>query len=474
MLSWDVKSKDAAMLQRRFPIASAIVAFAAVLVVQTRPVLAQSLRKGPTSDPSLFETLLTPLTDWLERANRDYQDTVVKELSTLTPKGAAQAKATQSAGLPSSTRSPSVQPDERAESKARDDAILARQREARSAEQARAERARQASEAKKVADLADAATRDRQRIAEKARHAQDDRGRAAPDLATNPPVKSDGKGELKSAAMPSDANALKTGGANDAKPKSSPPNATVTDDGRKQVSADKVREDALQLAASARAEAAAKLAVAKLAAKQADAAQAADTTAANQRAADRAKPQVAQSKLPEPPVTPPTIATNPKGADTVNPRPSDTVKSVSTPTRSDTADQKLVSRSADVERRGFDGLLEKVSKDKRTRLASAGEASNARSTVAKPTGLKHVSKGNTCSKAGLGIDPPAIYVVKKGDTLWAISRRHYEKGAKFEKIVRANSAKITQPDRIYPCQKFYLPSRHAFYWGEVVDDLEAS
>ena len=69
---------------------------------------------------------------------------------------------------------------------------------------------------------------------------------------------------------------------------------------------------------------------------------------------------------------------------------------------------------------------------------------------------------------------PAIYVVKSGDTLWDISKRYYDKGHKFEKIVRANEAKISSPDLIFPCQKFYLPARSALYWAiPLADDTDA-
>lgn len=67
-----------------------------------------------------------------------------------------------------------------------------------------------------------------------------------------------------------------------------------------------------------------------------------------------------------------------------------------------------------------------------------------------------------------------MYVVKSGDTLWDISRRYYDKGYKFEKIVRANSAKIESPDMIFPCQKIYLPGRHAFFLIMPMDERDAS
>lgn len=49
------------------------------------------------------------------------------------------------------------------------------------------------------------------------------------------------------------------------------------------------------------------------------------------------------------------------------------------------------------------------------------------------------------------------YTVKRGDTLWAISKRFYGTGIKYMKIVNANKGKIKNPHWIYPGQKFLIP-----------------
>ncbi len=71
-------------------------------------------------------------------------------------------------------------------------------------------------------------------------------------------------------------------------------------------------------------------------------------------------------------------------------------------------------------------------------------------------------KPRGCARAGRKVEPPAMYTVKKGDSLWAIARRHYARGMKYMRIVRANENSIRDPDLIHPCQKIYLPGRHAW------------
>ena len=65
-----------------------------------------------------------------------------------------------------------------------------------------------------------------------------------------------------------------------------------------------------------------------------------------------------------------------------------------------------------------------------------------------------------CRHAGRRVTPPATYVVARGDTLWDIAKVHYRKGARYPLIYRANRAKISDPDLIYPCQRLFLPARH--------------
>lgn len=57
--------------------------------------------------------------------------------------------------------------------------------------------------------------------------------------------------------------------------------------------------------------------------------------------------------------------------------------------------------------------------------------------------------------------PPApsvrYYTVVKGDTLWGISRRYYGNGIYWQKIYNANRDQISNPNLIYPGQRFVIP-----------------
>jgi nucleoid-associated protein YgaU len=52
-----------------------------------------------------------------------------------------------------------------------------------------------------------------------------------------------------------------------------------------------------------------------------------------------------------------------------------------------------------------------------------------------------------------------VIVVRRGDTLWQIARRHYGSGMKYTQIFDSNRKQIRNPDLIYPKQRFKLPSK---------------
>lgn len=79
-------------------------------------------------------------------------------------------------------------------------------------------------------------------------------------------------------------------------------------------------------------------------------------------------------------------------------------------------------------------------------------AETAAAKAAKP------SEPATVEQAPLkGTDTSVI--IRKGDTLWQISRRVYGKGVRYTTIYLANKDQITNPDRIMPGQVFGVPDK---------------
>lgn len=62
-----------------------------------------------------------------------------------------------------------------------------------------------------------------------------------------------------------------------------------------------------------------------------------------------------------------------------------------------------------------------------------------------------------CSGAGQKIKPPGTYVVQRGDTLWDIADLHYDDGARYTVLERANADRLDDPNVIRPCQKLHVP-----------------
>jgi nucleoid-associated protein YgaU len=48
-----------------------------------------------------------------------------------------------------------------------------------------------------------------------------------------------------------------------------------------------------------------------------------------------------------------------------------------------------------------------------------------------------------------------FYIVVSGDSLWAIAKKYYGNGSKYNRIVEANN--IKNPSLIYPGQRLVIP-----------------
>jgi nucleoid-associated protein YgaU len=88
--------------------------------------------------------------------------------------------------------------------------------------------------------------------------------------------------------------------------------------------------------------------------------------------------------------------------------------------------------------------------------AAAPAAENA--AVAEPQQTLIPAPDFALSTAAPGVKTQTSVVIRKGDTLWQISRRVYGKGVQFSTIYNANTSQISDPNRIFPEQVFVMPA----------------
>jgi nucleoid-associated protein YgaU len=68
-----------------------------------------------------------------------------------------------------------------------------------------------------------------------------------------------------------------------------------------------------------------------------------------------------------------------------------------------------------------------------------------------------VQEPATTASANPVVSQVETFEVKRGDSLWQISRQRYGAGTRYSTIYEANSDQIRDPDRIYPGQIFVVP-----------------
>ena len=72
-----------------------------------------------------------------------------------------------------------------------------------------------------------------------------------------------------------------------------------------------------------------------------------------------------------------------------------------------------------------------------------------------PSKLNVSIKGK--NKAATSAPKAKTYTVKKGDSLWAITKRYTGNGARYNELYNANRSIIKNPNLIYPGQVLTLP-----------------
>ncbi len=69
-------------------------------------------------------------------------------------------------------------------------------------------------------------------------------------------------------------------------------------------------------------------------------------------------------------------------------------------------------------------------------------------------GIAQVEENITTSNSA---GESTYHTVEKGDTLWAIAKKAYGDGSKYNAIFEANKPMLSDPDKIYPGQLLRIP-----------------
>ncbi|TDH35909.1 LysM peptidoglycan-binding domain-containing protein [Pseudohoeflea suaedae] len=109
-----------------------------------------------------------------------------------------------------------------------------------------------------------------------------------------------------------------------------------------------------------------------------------------------------------------------------------------------------------------------VAKAPGAETSGAGQASAEQPDPAAATGETGAGEPTGSETAGNTVEQDALtpaagsVIIRKGDTLWQISRRTYGQGVRYTTIYLANQQQILDPNRISPGQVFNLPEK----WDE--------
>jgi len=106
------------------------------------------------------------------------------------------------------------------------------------------------------------------------------------------------------------------------------------------------------------------------------------------------------------------------------------------------------------------GAVETTTEGAAATTAGATSAQTAGTdTAATPAGGEAAAEEpETVEQAPLQASKTSV-IIRRGDTLWQISRRIYGKGVRYTTIYLANEDQITDPDRIIPGQVFGIPDK---------------
>ena len=106
------------------------------------------------------------------------------------------------------------------------------------------------------------------------------------------------------------------------------------------------------------------------------------------------------------------------------------------------------------------GTADAASDDAQTAVGTDGGNGKPAGGTAATTGEAATAEPETVEQAPLKESKTSV-IIRRGDTLWQISRRIYGKGVRYTTIYLANEDQITDPDRIIPGQVFGVPDKTA-------------
>lgn len=89
--------------------------------------------------------------------------------------------------------------------------------------------------------------------------------------------------------------------------------------------------------------------------------------------------------------------------------------------------------------------------------AASGEQKPAETAAAAPAASTSASEPPATTVAPKLEHVDSAVIIRRGDTLWRISRRVYGHGVRYSTIYLANQEQISDPDRIWPGQVFKVP-----------------
>lgn len=479
------------------------------------PVVAQGLPKppdgaaAPETAKDLADSLWPPkelgvadrVQDWLARANREFQATIIRRLST--PAGGADADAiarkieqvkqedAEAAALRAKEALDAAQAKLAAEAEAKHSQELsdaaakaADEAKAREAEAARLEAQRKADEAKRLAE--EQKRQEQLRLAAEEKAAQQRAAEAAAAKKAEEEKKAEAERQALKVAEEAKAKALEEArrkAAEDAKriaaeqaekaaakerelaaqQAAEAAAAKKADEERKAdaerqalKAAEEAKAKALEEARRKAEEDAKRIAAEEAAKAAADREAKAKAAAEKDRLAEEAAKRDADAKRTSESAKQAMVEDADKGETNVAAAPS---AAEPPPVKA----QPPATVSKKTSSRGGDGVVRKrthphanAHRAVKRRVAVAAN-DLARGPVVKPW-VRRARQGR-CRAAGEKILLPGRYTVARGDNLWLIALRHYRTGYYFRRIYLANRDIIRNPNRIYACQRLYLPRR---------------